>query len=54
MQIVPVEYKVVGNYLTMDGILYYRDQMLDLQLIEKTENGKISLLIYYIVKKKST
>ncbi len=53
VQIVPVEYKLYANYLSMNGILYYQDQILDLQLIEKPENGKISLLIYYIKKKKT-
>lgn len=53
-QIVPQEYNVSGNYLIMDGLLYYQDQIMDLQLIEKTESGRISLLIYYIVKKEGS
>lgn len=53
-QIIPVEYKLYANYLSMDGILYYQDQALDFQLIGKPENGKITHLIYYIVKKKFT
>lgn len=51
-QIVPLEYKLYANYLSMNGVLYYQDQVLDLQVIEKPENGKIGFLIYYIVKKK--
>lgn len=52
-QIVPVEYKFYGNYLSMDGVLYYQDQdqAMNIQIIEKSENGKIGLLIYYILKR---
>jgi hypothetical protein len=51
-QIEPVEYRLYANYPSMYGVLYYQDQVIDLQLIEKSKNGKINFLIYNIVKKK--
>jgi hypothetical protein len=51
-QIVPGEYKLYGNYLSMDGFLYYQDQVIKLQLIIIPENSKINLLIYYVKDKK--
>ncbi len=51
-QIVPREYKLYANYPSMSGTLYYQDQVMDLQLIEKPVNGKISLFIFNIMEKK--
>lgn len=48
-QILPKDYKLYGNYPSMDGALYYQDRIMDIRLIEKPENGKISLLIYNIL-----
>jgi hypothetical protein len=48
-QLLPKDYKLYGNYPSMDGTLYYQDQVANIQLIEKPVNGKIGLLIYNIL-----
>ena len=48
LQIVPVEYKLSANSVTLEANFYYTDQVHNIRLDAQTQGGRISSLYFFI------